>query len=337
MKEPLPRTVRFRPGERNVFLHLLTACNLACRHCYINPSQHGTSILSPATAVQWLGSLAAPGRETNLVLLGGEPTLHPELPAIIHAARGLGYRSITVDTNGFLFHEFLDRVGPAALDFLSFSLDGPDATVNDPIRGEGVFATCTTNLREAVHRGFTVSLIFTVSRLNLSALAAMPPLLAAWGVSRFFIQVIGIRGKPAVNGQESLQLSPQEWLAAVPPVASAAARLGIHTVFPKVFLDSDEPFQCAGAVADNLFVFPNGRVYRCPLCEDYPVHAFVMKDGRLEKQQGLTEDRFFGLAVPEGCVMHRLLQPGNLEYDEKGRPVWRVSCCLLKQEIPAGG
>ena len=49
-----PRTVSFKPQERNIFFHILTACNLACRHCYINPAQHGTATLPLATIEKWL-------------------------------------------------------------------------------------------------------------------------------------------------------------------------------------------------------------------------------------------------------------------------------------------
>ena len=51
---PQARTVGFQPGERNVFFHLLTACNLRCRHCYINPAEHGTATLPLATVQRWL-------------------------------------------------------------------------------------------------------------------------------------------------------------------------------------------------------------------------------------------------------------------------------------------
>ena len=74
-----PRTVDFKPGERNVFLHLLTKCNLACRHCYINPAQHGTAVLAQETVLDWLRLFARPDQSSNVVLLGGEPTLHPDL------------------------------------------------------------------------------------------------------------------------------------------------------------------------------------------------------------------------------------------------------------------
>lgn len=329
------RTVGFRPGERNVFLHLLTACNLSCRHCYINPAQHGTSILPKSTVLEWLRLFARPEKESNLVLLGGEPTLHPDLPEIIRAAKSMRY-AVTVDSNGFLFHDLLAKVTPAELDFLSFSLDGPDPEVNDPIRGVGVFRTCTDNLRQAVRKGFNVSVIYTVSSLNIDHLHRMPALFAELGVRRFFIQVIGLRGKPAAKAKKedfSWQVEPDRWLETVPRVAQAAADLGIHVTFPKVFLGPDEPFECGGLVAENFFVFPNGRVYQCPLCEDYPLHSFEIRDNQLLPLEGLNENRFFPLVIPEGCVMNKLLQPENIEYLDDGRPRHRISCCLLKQEI----
>ncbi len=333
--EPVARTVGFKPGERNVFFHLLTACNLSCRHCYIDPAQHGTATLPLDTVCRWLKLFARPEQETNLILLGGEPTMHPDLAAIIRAAKSLRY-AVTVDSNGFLFHDLLHRVTPGELDFLSFSLDGPEPAVNDPIRGENVFATCTENLKKAVSLGFRTSLIYTVSALNIDHLHRMPELLAELGVQRFFIQVIGLRGKPAAEKPataDQWQVDPEHWLEVVPRVARDAARAGIHVTFPKVFLEPDDTFQCAGLVAENFFIFPNGRVYQCPLCEDYPVHSFSVEDDRLIRRKGLNEDRFFTLQIPEGCVMNKLLQPDNIDYLADGSPRHRISCCLLKQEI----
>ena len=107
------RTVKFSPGERNVFFHLLTGCNLKCSHCYINPEQHGRKILELGTILSWLKCFARPLQSTNLILLGGEPTLHPELAEIIRRARDMNYR-VTVDTNGFLFHDLLVPGNPCS-------------------------------------------------------------------------------------------------------------------------------------------------------------------------------------------------------------------------------
>jgi len=329
------RTVGFKPGERNVFFHLLTACNLSCKHCYINPSQHGTTTLSLETVLDWLKCFARPEQETNLILLGGEPTMHPDLAGIIRAAKSMRYH-VTVDSNGYLFHDLLDRVSPDELDFLSFSLDGPDPSVNDSIRGDGVFAICTENVKKSVEKGFHTSLIYTVSGMNIVHLHRMPQLVKELGIQRFFIQVIGMRGKPAgsvLSPETAWQVDPEQWLEVVPEVAAQAADLGLAVTYPKVYLDPDEPFECAGLAAENYFIFPNGRVYQCPLCEDYPIHSFSMENNQLVKRAGLNEDRFFPLSIPEGCVMNKLLQPDNIEYLEDGSPRHRISCCLLKQHV----
>ena len=329
------RTVSFSRDTTNIFFHLLTACNLTCRHCYINPDQHGRKTLPQETIEKWLAAFAGkdrPAGGANVIFLGGEPTLHPDLPFAVKTAKRLGYGSVTIDTNGYLFHNILDKVAPGEVDYFSFSLDGPSAETNDPLRGDGSFDRCTAGIREAVRKGFDASLIYTVSRDNIAHLDGMPALAADLGIDRFFIQVIGIRGKSA-DTVNPLQLTRGEWTRAVPPAARAAAGKGVTTIYPKVFLEDGEPFECAGAVADNYFIFPNGRVYRCPLCEDFPLHGFAFDGDALVPRPRLTETDLFGLTVPEGCVMNKLIQPDNIAYGPDGRPLYRIACCMLKEEV----
>ncbi|HSO17840.1 MAG TPA: radical SAM protein, partial [Desulfosarcina sp.] len=189
------KTVSFSRHSANIFFHILTRCNLRCRHCYINPDQHGRNTLDIDTIERWLALFARRCPSANLIFLGGEPTLHPDLARAVKHSRRLGYASVTIDTNGYLFHDILERVTPEEVDFFSFSLDGPEPAVNDPLRGEGSFAQCTGGIAEARQRGFAVSLIYTVSRANIDHLHRMPALLADLEVNRFFIQVIGVRGQ----------------------------------------------------------------------------------------------------------------------------------------------
>jgi MoaA/NifB/PqqE/SkfB family radical SAM enzyme len=327
------KTVAFEKNARNIFFHILTRCNLRCRHCYINPEQHGKETLSSGTITSWLKALIDKTQASNLIFIGGEPTLHPDLPLLIRTARKIGYASITVDTNGFFFNRILEKVTPEELDYFSVGLDGSCQDVNDRIRGHGSYDKCVAGIREALGKGFKVSLIYTVSRLNISDLKNMPHFLKSMGIHRFFVQVIGIRGKSAQHKDQKLQLTKREWSTVVARVANQAADLGIHITYPKVFLDRAEPFECAGLVAENYFVFPNGRVYRCPLCEDFPLHAYVFEKNRLKARPPINEMDLFQLTIPEGCVMNKLVQPGNLDFDKQGQPKYKIACCLLKEEI----
>jgi MoaA/NifB/PqqE/SkfB family radical SAM enzyme len=329
----MKKTVAFSKNATNVFFHILTRCNLKCRHCYINKKQHGTKTLPIETINAWLRVFVSKNKEANVIFLGGEPTLHPDLPAAVNKAKSLGYSSITIDTNGYLFHDILSKVSPDVIDYFSFSLDGATRKTNDMIRGKGSFDTCIQGIKNAAQKGFSTSLIYTVSTINIHELDKIVPLLKDLKIERFFIQVIGIRGKFAESRQDRLQVSREDWLKIIPQTAQQIAELGIIVTYPKVFLSLEEPFECAGLVADNYFIFPNGRVYRCPLCEDYPLHSLVFKDNMLANTPRLNENDLFPLNIPEGCVMNKLFQPDNLSYNPSGTPKYKIACCMLKEEI----
>ena len=329
----MKKTVAFSKNATNVFFHILTHCNLKCRHCYINKKQHGTKTLPIETINAWLRVFVSKNKEANVIFLGGEPTLHPDLPAAVNKAKSLGYSSITIDTNGYLFHDILSKVSPDDVDYFSFSLDGATRKTNDMIRGKGSFDTCIQGIKNAVLKGFSTSLIYTVSTINIHELDKIALLLKDLKIDRFFIQVIGIRGKSAESRQGKLQVSREDWLNIIPQTAQEIASFGIIVTYPKVFLSLEEPFECAGLVADNYFIFPNGRVYRCPLCEDYPLHSLIFKDNMLANTPSLNENDLFSLDIPEGCVMNKLFQPDNLSYNPSGRPKYKIACCMLKEEI----
>ncbi len=330
------KTVSFTQNATNVFFHILTQCNLKCRHCYINPEQHGRNTLDIDTIKNWLKPFSQQAARANVIFLGGEPTLHPELAAAVKHARRLGYGSVTIDTNGYLFHDILDKVTPDEVDFFSFSLDGATAATNDALRGTGSYAKCIEGIGRARQKGFGTSLIYTVSQANLHELDAMGPLLAQLGIERFFIQVLGLRGHSIRTGAGATPLklvTRGNWQAVIPKAAENIARRGIRVTYPPVYLAPRMPFECAGLVAHNYFIFPNGRVYRCPLCEDYPIHAMRFDGQALHATPPINEADLFRLSIAEGCVMNKLIHPENLDYDSDNRPVGRIACCMLKTEI----
>lgn len=332
------QTVAFSKNSSNLFFHILTRCNLSCSHCYINREQHGDRTLPIDTIKDWLVLFSPKANQTNLVLLGGEPTLHPDLHIAVKEARRLGFKSITIDTNGYLFHDILEKITPDDLDFLSFSLDGATRDTNDAIRGEGSYDAVLKGIQRARKKGFACSMIYTVSDKNIHELTRMPDLVKGLGIDRFFIQVIGMRGESATSQPSSqipraLQVSKGVWLETIPEVAEEIASHGIIVTYPKVFLSNGDEFQCAGNVAKNFFVFPNARVYQCPICEDFPLHSHEIQDNKLVPMPSINETDLFKLTIPEGCVMNKMIQPGNLAYEKNGSPRHKIACCMLKQEL----
>ncbi len=336
------KTVAFSKDSSNLFFHILTKCNLSCTHCYINKDQHGDNTLDIETIRNWLAIFSKrtditngdsnKAGQTNIIFLGGEPTLHPDLHLAVKEAKRLEFKSITIDTNGYLFHNILDKITADDIDFFSFSLDGATKKTNDEIRGKGSYDKVMEGIKKALSKNFSCSMIYTVSDMNIHELEQMPDLIKTLGIKRFFIQVIGIRGRSS-NTDGKLQVSKETWLSIIPEVAEKIAAHGIVVTYPKVFLNKDDIFQCAGIVADNYFIFPNGRVYQCPICEDFPLHSHEIKDNQLINTPKINEKDLFGLTIPEGCVMNKMIQPQNLSYRKDGTPEYRIACCMLKEEL----
>jgi len=125
-------------------------CNLKCRHCYWWKQDHPPE-LDDGQMVAFLRGLRAKGLGAA-ILYGGEPTLRPE----VCRAAGEIFDATLAFTNGINGFPRLKRVQ------WILSLDGPE-TLNDTIRGAGVYAQAVENLERASQPPIVH---MTVSRLN---------------------------------------------------------------------------------------------------------------------------------------------------------------------------
>jgi uncharacterized radical SAM superfamily Fe-S cluster-containing enzyme len=76
-------------------------CNLRCPVCYADSGPHRPGFRDLATVERMLDAVVANEGEPDVVQLsGGEPTLHPELFAILDAARRRPIKHLMLNTNG---------------------------------------------------------------------------------------------------------------------------------------------------------------------------------------------------------------------------------------------
>ena len=72
------------------WLELTGLCNLTCDHCYADSSPQGThGTMTPDDWRRTIDELAAMGTH-DVQFIGGEPTLHPDLPELVRHAHGAG-------------------------------------------------------------------------------------------------------------------------------------------------------------------------------------------------------------------------------------------------------
>ena len=104
----------------------LNGCNFRCPYC------HNAELLGDTEEVMTVAGLLAFLRKRQGILegvciTGGEPTLHPELPALLGEVRALGY-AVKLDTNGYR-PEILEAVlNQGLVDYVAMDLkNGPES------------------------------------------------------------------------------------------------------------------------------------------------------------------------------------------------------------------
>jgi MoaA/NifB/PqqE/SkfB family radical SAM enzyme len=208
---PTPRPpIYAQPRERYLFLYPTTACQLRCRHCYVgNDRLNEANTMSLETAIQIMDYFKITGGHDKLYILGGEPTLHPQLPEIVIAARQRGYQ-VTVSSNGDFDEELFGRMPPMLLNSFNFSLESADPAVHRRIRGNPHnFEQVTNRIRGAAQLGYQIRIQTTVSRQNREGILDLIPFLVELGASTLSFHILGRTG----NGGRFLEpLTPTEWM-----------------------------------------------------------------------------------------------------------------------------
>jgi hopanoid biosynthesis associated radical SAM protein HpnH len=142
-----------------LMLEPLFRCNLACAGCgkIDYPEPILDQRLSVADCMQAIDECGAP----VVVLAGGEPLLHPELPEIVRGA--LAKRKyVTVCTNALLLEKKLHQYRPNRRFNWSVHLDGDKEMHDRSVCRAGVYNKAVSALKAAKAAGFQVSINCTL-------------------------------------------------------------------------------------------------------------------------------------------------------------------------------
>src|SRR2546430_14540883 len=115
----VPRVFDTKPWAAH--LYVTEQCNLDCHYC----NEFNNSIPHPALAdlKKWMDHIRNLG-VMRLGLQGGEPLKHPDIVDVVRYAKSLGFRKVSMSTNGFLLNrQLLADLEGAGLDGLQISVD----------------------------------------------------------------------------------------------------------------------------------------------------------------------------------------------------------------------
>lgn len=169
---------------KNLYIKITNVCNLHCQTCdnFIN---------SDELTLEEVKDILNHARERGvrqLFLTGGEPLTHKDIYAIIAYAHKLRFH-VNMSCNATLVTaEVVKSLINSGLNNISISLDGTK-TVNDLIRGEGVYEKVLNTLRlfQDSKSSRMVNVIFTISRENYKTLPYVVSTVRTYGVRQLFL------------------------------------------------------------------------------------------------------------------------------------------------------
>jgi radical SAM protein with 4Fe4S-binding SPASM domain len=235
------------PSLRYLELQITNACNLRCKHCFIN--DHAREELSPRQICDVLTEFEEK-QGLRVMLTGGEPLLHSRFAEINEMLPDFFLRKVLF-TNGLLLKKYLLKT--LKVDEIQVSIDGLEKA-HDAVRGSGTFDISMRALRQALDAGFDVSVSTMVHSENLTDFDAMERLFKEIGVKDWTVDVPCATGR--LKGHAEFIVSPEE----------GGKYLGYG--FGGGLHSSEQGFGCGFHL---MAVTANGKMAKCTFYEDRAV------------------------------------------------------------------
>jgi MoaA/NifB/PqqE/SkfB family radical SAM enzyme len=169
----------------NARIYITELCNSRCQSCNFWKIKYEAQLQTKT----WIGILKQIRNMgiSSIEFVGGEPTLRPDLPELIKNARGLGFDSIMISTNGLLLNDnYINQLVGCGLNSLRLSLDGLRDTYNY-IRGVDGFEKVLQSLSSSAKAGVRTLVFTNLTRQVIDELEAVVDLVnglsAYWSVN----------------------------------------------------------------------------------------------------------------------------------------------------------
>lgn len=262
---------------RTAYVELVYGCNMGCQYCYVGWSRNHVDRVLPGIDLtrKILESLKNEGVE-EIVLLGGEPTLHPHFVEICHLVDQLEFLDRGVVSNGSAFSPEITRAIKENRFWVDITFRGAnaqtfDVTANHP----GAFKKALDSAIDLSKAGVSLGIEFDCTPINYTQLFELAQFLLANNVRPKQIQLHRIlpAGDAATHPADWL-LSIEQWEAVLDQALRIKKTLGIQIVledgFPFCLVDQKywelmTPCACGYSL---ITINPVGEARYCSCHED---------------------------------------------------------------------
>lgn len=185
-------------GNRRVdrlYVQLLYQCNFRCVHCFHGEKLADSSQLDIDEFKSLVTHFSDVYQTREVVLLGGEPFLYPNIDAAIQFVHDLGL-TVEICTNGHKFTQPVIIRNASQIDMLRISIDGLQSA-HDRTRQRGSFVHASETLRLASKAGMRIGVTVTVTAWNVDDIPQLAELAAAHGAKEMKLHQLRLVGNAA--------------------------------------------------------------------------------------------------------------------------------------------
>jgi MoaA/NifB/PqqE/SkfB family radical SAM enzyme len=272
-----------------VYIEPTSRCGLSCRTCLRNSWNEPTGDMRPEVFDRLALQLSRFPALQSVMFGGiGEPTLHPDILAMIRRVKSLGLR-VEMTTNGTrLDSAWISGLQESGLDMLWVSLDGATESSYGDIRPGGEFAAIVDNLRRLDHlnsrgpRRIEVGIAFVLLRRNLDDLKGLDKLARTVGAHRVSVSHVLPYSAEMEKEMLCLQTMTLDTFTAAPGKTEInLPRLDVNNTTKEALFSLLQGFENLSFMGNRLSV----EARRCRFIHDRS--TFVRWDGKVAPCAGL--------------------------------------------------
>lgn len=238
------------PSLRTLLIHTTLACNLACRHCYLDKSVK--SFIDPSllkTAVQQLDAIQG----YKVLISGGEPLLHPQFFDLLESIGPVKLRRILL-SNGVLINESVARRLKGLIQEVQISIDGTNSH-NEFRANPRAFEKAINAIKTLRKEDIDVSVATMIHAKNIEELSEIEKILRDLEVKAWALDV------PSRAGE--FKNSPELY-----PTIEEAGNALKNYGWGAPFEETSSTYACGSHLCALM---PNGDVSKCGFFTDSPV------------------------------------------------------------------
>jgi len=261
-------------------IKLTRNCNLNCKMCYIKKGKEN-NLLSFKIIRSLLHDLKEMGGK-NVVLTGGEPLMREDITQIIEEINRLKLNG-TLYTNGTLLNDSFCKALIKNNWRVMVSIDGPNAAINDKIRGIGSFKKSMIGLKSLIkyRKRYNLGYVFTRTVIqddNFNKIEDIKNLLKKEDVDfSEFAFVIPFKKHFKKRKEFGLELKSGKFAylkGSIPYIDMMTPYLINGKIEDDVLANFFNKQDLCCLSLDELVISPEGEVYNC--CDHFHKNKFVV-------------------------------------------------------------